>query len=73
MLTKIREFLKAAPFVPFKIKTSDGREYLIPTPDHAFAPPEKYARVIVFDDADHETQLSMLHIVGVERPVVASV
>ena len=73
MLTKIKEFLKAALFMPFKIRTSDGREYLVPTPDHAFVPPEKYARVIVFDDEDHETHLSVLHIVGVERPIVAAV
>jgi hypothetical protein len=72
MLERIKEYLRAAPFVPFKILTSDGREYLVPTSDHAFVPPLKYSRVIVFDDADHETHLSVLHIVGVERTVVSA-
>jgi hypothetical protein len=72
MIQRIKDLLKAAPFVPFKIRTSDGREFTIPTPDHAAIPPEKFARVIVFDDAEHETHLSVLHIVGIESTVVTA-
>ena len=72
MIQKIKDLLKAAPFVPFKIRTSDGREFVIPTSDHAAVAPEKYAKVIIFDDSEHETHLSALHIVSVETSVVAS-
>jgi hypothetical protein len=70
MLEKVREFLRSTPFAPFKIRTSDGKEYRVPTPDHAFVPPTKFARVIIFDDEDHEVHLSGLHLVAVERIVV---
>jgi len=72
MIQKIRELLRAAPFAPFKIRTSDGHEYNVATPDHAAAPPEKFAQVIVFDDSGKETRLSALHIVSVESSVVTS-
>jgi hypothetical protein len=71
MIQRIRELLRAAPFAPFKIKTSDGQIYSIATPDHAAVPPEKFAQVIIFNDSGTETRLSALHIVGVESAVVA--
>jgi hypothetical protein len=71
MIQKIRELLRAAPFAPFKIKTIDGQEYVIATPDHAAVPPEKFAQVLVFHDSGRETRLSALHIVGVESSVVS--
>jgi hypothetical protein len=70
MFQRIRELLRATPFIPFKIKTSDGKEYLVPTADHGAVAPEKYSKVIVFDDAERETHISVLHIVGVETTVI---
>jgi hypothetical protein len=72
MIQRIKNLLKAAPFVPFKIRTSDGREFVIPTPDHAAVAPEKYAKIIIFDDSEHETHLSALHIVSVETTIVTT-
>ena len=72
MLEKVKEMLRAAPFAPFKIRTSDGKEYRVPTSDHAFVPPTKFARVIIFDHEDHEIHLSSLHLVAVERTIVAA-
>jgi len=66
MIQRIKELLRAAPFVPFKVKTSDGREYLIPTTDHAFVTPNG-SRVHLFDDGEKQTTLSGLHIVAVEE------
>ncbi len=49
MIADIREYLKAQPFIPFTIHVADGREYRVPTPDHAHVPPTG-ARVAVFTD-----------------------
>ncbi len=72
MIQRIKELLRAAPFVPFKIKTSDGKEYLVATPDHAAVPPEKFARLVIFNDDETQTDVSALHIVGVETITVAT-
>jgi hypothetical protein len=68
MVEKIRQLLHLVPFIPFKIRTTDGREYLVPTADHAVVRPSG-TRVIVFGDEDHDTYLSGLHIVVVEEGV----
>jgi hypothetical protein len=49
VIPRIRELLHAAPFQPFTIRTSDGREYVVPTADHAAVHPNA-ARVFVFFD-----------------------
>ncbi len=66
MIQRIKELLRAAPFVPFKIKTSDGREYLIATPDHAAVAPNN-SRVFIFGDDESQTMVSGLHLVAVEE------
>jgi hypothetical protein len=68
MIQRIKELLDAAPFVPFKIKTSDGNEYLIPTADHAAVTP-KLGRVMIFDDEERQVTLSGLHVVAVDESV----
>ena len=40
MIPRIRELLHATPFMPFTIRTSDGREYVAPTADHAAINPK---------------------------------
>ncbi|MEI9998398.1 MAG: hypothetical protein WDO13_04160 [Verrucomicrobiota bacterium] len=66
MVEKIRQLLHSVPFIPFKIRTTDGREYLVPTADHAAVRPSG-SRVIVFGDDDKDIYLSGLHIVAVEE------
>ena len=61
MITDVRERLLAAPFVPFVIRTSDGREYSVPTADHAFITP-RGNRVVVVDDEGTTAVLGPLHI-----------
>ena len=61
MIADVRERLLAAPFVPFLIRTSDGREYLVPTADHAFITP-RGNRVIVVADNGATAVLGPLHI-----------
>jgi len=66
MIQRIKELLRAAPFVPFKIKTSDGREYLIATSDHAAVSPNN-SRVFIFGDDESQTMVSGLHLVAVDE------
>jgi hypothetical protein len=61
MIADVRERLLAAPFVPFLIRTSDGREYSVPTADHAFITP-RGNRVIAVADSGATAVLGPLHI-----------
>jgi hypothetical protein len=61
MIADVRERLLAAPFVPFLIRTSDGREYSVPTADHAFITP-RGNRVVVVADNGATNVLGPLHI-----------
>ena len=61
MIADVRERLLAAPFVPFLIRTSDGREYSVPTADHAFITP-RGNRVIVVADSGATAVLGPLRI-----------
>jgi len=61
MIADVRERLLAAPFVPFVIRTPDGREYSVPTAEHAFITP-RGNRVIVVADNGATAVLGPLHI-----------
>ena len=50
MIGDIRKHLEITPFVPFAVRTADGREYSIPTIDHIYLPPTG-GRVVI---SDHE-------------------
>ena len=65
MTDEVRKHKDAVPFVPFWIKTSDGKQYRVKHPDYlAFSP--KGGRIVVFADEEATTTLSALHIVAVE-------
>ena len=64
VIPRIRELLHAAPFEPFSIRTSDGREYTVPTPDHAAVHPTAL-RVIVFFDNGGQVEVAGLHLAAV--------
>jgi len=61
MIADVRERLLAPAFVPFLIRTSDGREYSVPTADHAFITP-RGNRVIVVADSGATAVLGPLRI-----------
>lgn len=61
MIPRIRELLHATPFLPFRIRTSDGREYVVPTPDHAAVHP-KGSYFYVFGDDESTTRITALHV-----------
>jgi hypothetical protein len=63
MTGDIRQRLLAQPFLPFVVHTADGREYNVPTPDHAHVYPSG-GRVSIFTDDDREFILPGLLISG---------
>jgi hypothetical protein len=66
VIPRIRELLHAAPFEPFAIRTSDGREYVVPTADHAAVHPAA-PRVIVFFDNGGQVEVTALHLAAVVK------
>lgn len=65
MTDEVRRLINAEPFVPFLIKTSDGRQYRVKHPDYVAVSP-KGGRITVYADEEVGTMLSALHIVAVE-------
>jgi hypothetical protein len=63
MTGDIRKHLGETPFVPFSVRTTDGREYPIPTVDHIYLPPTG-GRVVISDDEGVVIVLPGLHISG---------
>ena len=65
MTDEVRKLTNAEPFVPFLIKTSDGKQYRVKHPDYVAISP-KGGRITVFADEEVSTTLSALHMVAVE-------
>ena len=65
MTDEVRKLINAEPFVPFFVKTSDGKQYRVKHPDYVAISP-KGGRIVVFADEEATTTLSALHIVAVE-------
>jgi len=66
MISDIRKHLDTIPFVPFAVRTADGREYPVPTFDHIYLPPGG-GRVVVSDDEGITVVLSALLVSGLVR------
>ena len=64
-MDEIRNRLKASPFVPFTIYVTDGREYRVPTADHAHVLPDN-RRVSVWTDDNRQYTLPLRQLSGVE-------
>lgn len=65
MINDIRELLTARPFLPFAVHTADGREYRVPTPEHAHVSP-RGGRISVWADDDTTYILPALLISGLK-------
>jgi hypothetical protein len=64
MTDEVRKLLHAEPFVPFVIKTSDGKQYRVKHPDYVAISP-KGGRITVYANEETSTTLSALHMVAV--------
>ena len=71
MTGDIRKHLQITPFVPFSVRTSDGRKYPVPTIDHIYLPPSG-GRVVISDDRGVVAVLPGLMITGLARANGAS-
>ena len=65
MTKDIRDRLAAQPFQPFVVYTADGREYEVPTHDHAHVSPGG-GRVSIWTNDETEYLLPALLISGVK-------
>ena len=65
MTNDIRKLLAANPFKPFAVHTADGREYRVPTPEHAHVSPSG-GRVSIWADDETEDILPGLLISGLQ-------
>ncbi|MBI4024265.1 MAG: hypothetical protein HY360_04740 [Verrucomicrobia bacterium] len=61
IVESIREFNRAAPFVPYEIRTASGERYLVPHPDFVFVSP-RGSYVIVVDAKERPHHLNALLI-----------
>ena len=66
IIEEIRELRYAKPFVPFKIRTVDGQEFLVPSFDHIGTPPGG-TRIVIPNDDDTFTFLTESRIDSVEK------
>jgi hypothetical protein len=64
MTDEVRKLMHAEPFVPFVVKTSDGKQYRVKHPDYVAISP-KGGRITVYADEETSTTLSALHMVAV--------
>ena len=71
IIEEIRELRYAKPFVPFKIRTVEGQEFLVPSFDHVGTPPGG-TRVIIPDDDGTFTFLPESKIASVEKTITPS-
>jgi hypothetical protein len=65
MTKDIRDRLAAHPFLPFVVYTADGREYEVPTHDHAHVSPTG-GRVSIWTNDETEYILLALLISGLK-------
>ncbi|MBV9010252.1 MAG: hypothetical protein JO354_13980 [Verrucomicrobia bacterium] len=61
MIADVRERLDKIPFEAFVIRQSDGRQYPVPTRDHAHISP-RGNRIVVFLDDGPAITLGPLHV-----------
>jgi hypothetical protein len=61
MIADVRERLLTVPFAPFVVRRSDGREYPVPTRDHAHISP-RANRVAIFLDTGPAVLFGSLHV-----------
>lgn len=68
MTDVVRKLMNAVPFIPFVVKTSDGKQYRVKHPDYvAISPKGEY--LTVYADEEAGTFLRSFHIVAVEPQV----
>lgn len=64
MIQRIRELLRADQFKPFAIRSDDGRQFFVPTFEHAHVRPDD-TRIYIFLDEGEDVAITALHLTAV--------
>lgn len=64
----LKHYLYQTPFQPFRVITTSGRAYEVPTADHAGVVP-KLRKLTIVDDSGGEIDIHTLHVSAIERLV----
>ena len=64
----LKQYLSQTPFQPFRVVTTSGRAYEVPTADHAGLFP-KLRRLSIADDSGGTIEIHSLHVSAIERLV----
>ena len=67
MVGDIRKHLEITPFIPFVVRTADGREYPVPTIDHIYLPPGA-GRIVISDNDGVVVVIPGLLVSGLVHP-----
>ncbi len=62
----LKKYLSQTPFEPFRVVTTSGRAYEVPTADHAGLVP-KLRQLTIADDAGRMVEIHTLHVSVIER------
>lgn len=62
----LKQYLNQIPFEPFRVVTTSGRAYDIPTADHAGIVP-KLRQLTIADDSGAMVEIHSLHVSAIER------
>ncbi len=66
LLALLKEYLYQTPFEPFRVVTTSGRAYDVPTADHAGLVP-KLRRLTIVDDSGGVVEVHTLHVSSIEQ------
>ena len=67
MKARIRQLLRAEPFMPFVIRMADGRDYRIEHPDFVLAAASDVPQITIEEPDGRQHFLSALLVTSVER------
>jgi len=66
IFARIKQYLYRTPFEPFRVVTTSGRAYEVPTADHAMLFPMT-RELHIADDSGGLIELHTLHVSSIER------
>ncbi|MEI6465264.1 MAG: hypothetical protein WCQ89_11120 [Verrucomicrobiota bacterium] len=66
MLALIKRHLSLTPFEPFRVVTTSGRAYAVPTADHASVFP-LMRQLTIADDSGGLVEIHTLHVSSIEK------
>ena len=66
MLALIKRYLNRTPFEPFRVVTTSGRAYDVPTADHASVFP-MLRQLTIADDTGGLVEIHTLHVSSIEK------